>query len=279
MSSQVPSGSSQTTTASSPATTGSNVKSQTHVPAFTPRPRRDPPGMSALFVGLTIVCALGASAVVTAAGRDGTSIEGIGTVVSEFLSNIGLRTATATADATAAEREAGETSVNLDFLNTVLRDNAKTSRQEFARVYNEITSLKSEMSALRQGTEAKVGALRANVGLLQTSLDELSLGRDSETDQINKRLAKIEDVISIRADVTASIPHQSFPPIPRKRVQRRAPWTAEEIGGGAYRVKGPTGTFEVVVGSVVPGLGRIEAVKEQRGKLHLVTGVDQPAAE
>lgn len=273
MNSQVPSGSSQTTAGSSQATSGSNVKSQTHVPAFTPRPKKDPPGMSALFVALTIVCALGASAIVTAAGREGTSIDSLGTAVSEFLSSIGLRTveATAHAETAAAEREVSETNVNVDFLGTMVRDSAKSNSQEFARVYKEITSLKSEVSALREGT----GALRSNVSLLQTSLDDLSLGRDSETDRINKRLAKIEDVISIRADVTASIPRQSFPPIPRKRAPR-GHWTAEEMPGGTYLVKGPTGTFEVTIGSVVPGLGRIEAVRRQDGKLRLVTGKDRP---
>jgi len=264
---------------------GSNVKSQMHVPSFTPRPRQDPPGMSALFVAVTIVCALGATAIVTTAGRDGAGVEGLGSTVSGFLSRIGLRAAPTApserSDTLAVEREMGETSVNIDFLGTVVRDTAKATNQEFARVYNEMASLKSEVSALREVTEAKVasthnevGTLRANVNLLQTSLDELSLGRDSETDRINKRLAKIEDVISIRADVTASIPRQSFPPLPRKRAPRIGTWTAAETATGTYLVKGPTGTYEVKIGSYVPGLGRIEAVRQQDGKLHLVTGND-----
>ena len=41
---------------------------------------------------------------------------------------------------------------------------------------------------------------------------------------------------------------------------------------GTYLVKGPTGTYEVTIGSVVPGLGRVEAVRHQDGKLRLITG-------
>ena len=238
--------------------------------------------MSALFVAVTIVCALGASAIVTTAGRDGAGVESLGSTVSGVLNSVGLGVVAAAqperSDTLAVEREMGETSVNIDFLGTVVRDTAKATNQEFARVYNEMSSLKSEVSALRDQTETKVATTRANVTLLQTSLDELSLGRDSETDRINKRLAKIEDVITIRADVTASIPRQSFPPIPRKRAPRAGTWSAEETATGTYLVKGPTGTYEVKIGSYVPGLGRIEAVRHQDGKLRLVTG-RAPASE
>jgi hypothetical protein len=278
----------QVTSGSSQVTSGSTVKSQTHVPSFAPRPRQDPAGMSALFIAVTIVCALGATAIVTTAGRDGSSFDGWTSAVSEALRSIG-RGAVVAAQANqeetlGAEREMGEASVNIDFLGTIVRDHAKATNQEFARVYDEISTLKAEVSVLRETTETKaastrneVGTLRANVNLLQTSLDELSLGRDSETDRLNKRLAKIEDVISIRADVTASIPRQHFPPMPRRRAPRAASWTAEELGNGYFVVKGPTGRFEVTVGSVVPGLGRIEAVRHQDGKLRLVTKEDDQA--
>ena len=47
-----------------------------------------------------------------------------------------------------------------------------------------------------------------------------------------------------------------------------------------YLVKGPSGTFEATIGSYIPGLGRIEAVRHQDGRLRLVTGKDRaPAAE
>ncbi len=255
-------------------------------PAFTPRPRQDPPAMSAMFVALTVVCVLGASAVMATAGRDGGA-EGWASAASTLLSSIGLGAGaspdSSRPDAMTLEREIGASNVNVDFLDTVVRDNAKSTSQEFARVYQEINSLKSEVSALRDRSEstsvvarvndlnAKVGAMRANMSLLQTSLDELSIGRDSETDRINKRLAQIEDVISIRADVTAAIPRQTFPPLPRKRAVRGPAWSAEENGNGTYLVHGPTGTYEVTIGSYVPGLGRIEAVKNQGGRMHLVT--------
>ncbi len=242
--------------------------------------------MSAMFVALTVVCVLGASAVMATAGRDGGA-GGWASAASTLLSSIGLG-AHASADpgqpdAIALARELDASNANIDFLGTVVRNNAKSTRQEFARVYQEISSLKSEVSTLRDRSapasvatrvddlSTKIGAMRANMSLLQTSLDDLSIGRDSETDRINQRLAHIEDVISIRADVTAAIPRQTFPPIPRKRAPRSTAWSAEETGSGTFLVHGPTGTFEVTVGSYVPGLGRIEAVKNQGGKMHLVT--------
>jgi len=270
-----------------PLVPSDNIPQPSFTPAYTPRPRHDPPAMSALFVALTVVCVLGASAVMTTAGREGGA-EGWANAAATILKSIGLSDEASVpsggADALAIEREIGDSNVNVDFLATVVLDSTKSANQEFARVYAEITSLKSEVSALKEHTEPtwasarvddlrdKVGTLRANMNLLQTSLDELSLGRDSETDSINKRLAKIEDVISIRADVTASIPRQTFPPLPRKRAVRGSAWSAHETSLGVYTVKGPTGTYEATVGSYVPGLGRIEAINNQGGRLRIVTG-------
>ena len=43
---------------------------------FTPRPTQDPPGMSALFVAVTVVCALGASSILVTT-RDGFGLAGV----------------------------------------------------------------------------------------------------------------------------------------------------------------------------------------------------------
>lgn len=245
--------------------------------------------MSAMFVALTVVCVLGASAVMTTAGREG-SMAGWASTASSILSSIGQATDGSgnfrQADKVALDRDVDASNANLDFLSSVVRDNAKTTNYEFARIYQEITSLKDEVLTLREKSEpawasAKVDALRdkvdivrANVNVMQGALEDLSNATDRDTDRINRRLAKIEDVISIRADVTASIPRQTFPPLPRKRALH-ALWTAEEIGNGIYTVRGPTGTFEVRIGSYVPGLGRIEAIKNQGGRLRLVTARDR----
>lgn len=259
--------------------------------------------MSALFIAVTIVCALGASAMLTTASRGGLDLDDWTGAVSSLLSSVGLGASASTqpdeASMAAVERDIGTTNANVDFLATVVRDSATSTNRELAQVYSEITSLKGEVSTLRAQTDAaakavsarvddlagtlvtahqEVGTLRANVGLLQTAMDDVSVMHDRDADNISKRLAKIEDVISIRADVTASIPRQSFPPLPRKRAVRAGTWTATETSTGLYMVKGPTGTYEVVIGSYVPGLGRIDAVRHLDGKLMLMTGKVRPTA-
>lgn len=238
--------------------------------------------MSAMFVALTVVCVLGASAVMTTAGREG-GVESAASAAANRLASLGQGAEVnsgAKAATVAPEREVGNSNVNVDLVAAVMRGATPSADQELTRVYQEITKLKSEVSALRRKSEPtlssaelddlrdKVGALRANMNLLQTSLDELSVGRDSETDMINKRLAKIEDAVSIGADITASIPRQT---LPRKRVAPVGSWSAQESGTGTYLVKGPTGTFEVKIGSYVPGLGRIEAIRKESGRKYLVT--------
>ncbi len=250
--------------------------SQAAPPAFKPRSRLDPPAMSAMFAALTVVCVLGAAAVMATTDRDSAwSPSGI-------LAGIGGGSGSNRIDPATLQREIGASKVDIDRLGSLVRDNASSADKEFARVYQEIMTLKGEVTALHGQDELnllsarvddlrdKLGMMRANVGLLQTSLDDLGSARDGEIDRINKRLDKIDDVISFRADVTASIPQQAFVPLPRKRAPRVA-WTAQETGNGTYRVQGPTGTFDVTIGSVVPGLGRIEAVRHRDGKTFLVT--------
>ena len=309
---------------------------------FTPRPKQDPPGMSALFVAVTVVCALGASSILVTT-RDGFGLAGVTSTLDTIFASM-----RSDADIDAASDHTGSIrAVQLDprplhanalaqtqtqALAAAVHGSAQAASEELARVTDEISLLKHEFSVVRSDissvrkdvsaiksdvasvkslvelsvTEDKDDAIHAAASLaiapVKTQVDDLAAGLAATNDEvaglkttahvlyssidqvtaahlkdiakINSRIGKVEDVISLRADVTSAIPTRSIAPLPRRRAPRRPAWTAEEVGPGTYLVKGPTGAFRVTDGGIVPGLGRVEAVRAVDGSLRLVTGKD-----
>lgn len=290
-------------------------------PAFTPRLKKDPPGMSALFVAVTLVCALGAGSIL-ATTPDGINVAGLTGVLDGLLAS----TSRAPGPDAADDHTGSITAVQLDprplrptahSLAIAVRDHARATGREIVRVDSAITAITGEVSALRQdvssmqnlvsevlsrhpqadadaavaplrrqiadlaarlsATDGEVEGLRSTSRILYSSIDRMTSAHVREIDAINRRIGKVEDVISLRADVTSAIPTRVVAPLPRKRAPRQATWTAEEVAQGTYLLRGPTGTFEVKDGSHVPGLGRIAVIRNGEGQLRLLTGKDAAA--
>jgi hypothetical protein len=282
--------------------------------------------MSALFVAVTVVCALGASSILITT-RDGFGLAGLTSTLDTIFA--GIRNdpvADAASDHTGSIR-----AVQLDprplranalaqtqALAAAVHGSAQAASEELARVSDEISSLKSEFSTVKKdissvkslvvlgltqdnddaihaaaslavapitakvddlaaglaATNGEVAGLKSTARVLYSSIDQMTAAHLKDIAKINSRIGKVEDVISLRADVTSAIPTRSIAPLPRKRAPRRVAWTAEETSPGTYLVKGPTGTFQVSDGGIVPGLGRVETVRALDGSLRLVTGKD-----
>jgi len=64
-------------------------------------------------------------------------------------------------------------------------------------------------------------------------------------------------------------------PVPPKTEVGRLPtlddWVLRDVGYGAAVIGGRRGTFEVYAGDVVPGLGRVDAIRRQEGRWVVVT--------
>lgn len=309
-------------------------------PHFTPRPKQDPPGMSALFVAVTVVCALGASSILVTT-RDGFGLAGVTSTLDTIFASMRSDTdADAASDHTGSIRAVqldprslrANTLAQTQALAAAVHGSAQAASEELARVSDEISLLKSEFSVVRgdissvrkdvsavksdvatvkslvelsitedkddalhaaanlaiapvktqvddlaaglAATNDEVAGLKTTAHVLYSSIDQMTAAHIKDIAKINNRIGKVEDVISLRADVTSAIPTRSIAPLPRRRAPRRPHWTAEEVAPGTYMVKGPTGTFQVTDGGIVPGLGRVEAVRAVDGSVRLVTGKD-----
>jgi archaellum component FlaC len=140
-----------------------------------------------------------------------------------------------------------------------------------------VAPLKSEVKDLVTGlavTNSEVEMLKSSTHILYSSIDQTTAAHLRDIDAINRRIGKVEDVISLRADVTAAIPTRSLAPLPKRRPPRMVGWIAEEIAPGLYLLKGPDVTYQVRDGSVIPGIGRIGLQRLADGKLRILTGKD-----
>src|SRR5262249_47545872 len=69
-------------------------------------------------------------------------------------------------------------------------------------------------------------------------------------------------------DLTASIPPQrpaAAPPRKRHMMASISGWSVREANQGRAVLASGIGAFEVAPGTIVPGLGRVDAIRQQRG--------------
>jgi hypothetical protein len=303
-------------------------------PHFTPRPKQDPVGMSALFVAVTVVCALGASSILISTRDGGTGIAGALDNLVAAVSRIGTPAVTSehTGSIAASRSAVVPAMAGTEAPASVLPGSAQEASEEIARMGDDIADLKSAVAAVKKdvssvkslmavsqtsaidaagaaaeaAVNAAVAPIRSDVkelaarltatrddltsGLAATmdglaavqaanqhvmsSIDQMTSSHLRDIEAINRRIGKVEDVISLRADMTSAIPTRSIAPLPKRRALQRQGWTAEETSPGLYRIKGPTATYEVRDGDVIPGIGRVEVVRTADGKVRLLTGKD-----
>lgn len=147
-----------------------------------------------------------------------------------------------------------------------------------AKMDADITALKKTVADVATdveyvGQRVETVAVRAITAsaTLRSSID----GNDERLAAVTKRLDKIESTMG--GDLTSSISpqHRSGTPgqaTARKRVIMGIPgWSVQEASDGKAVITGRSGSFEVQPGSVVPGLGRVDDIKQQRGRWVVTT--------
>ncbi len=116
------------------------------------------------------------------------------------------------------------------------------------------------------------GGGECGIALLRTSIDDISARTDKQIATVNKRLDRLESLVEGRGEVTGSITRTPA----RKRSHRAnlTDWSAQEVLGDVI-LTGRTGSFEARPGTIVPGLGRVEAVRHEDGRSIVVTNRGQ----
>jgi hypothetical protein len=141
---------------------------------------------------------------------------------------------------------------------------------------NGVSAAKPELSALK--AELAGAAHNAN-GQFAKLADRLERLEQAQSEPAAK-LARMADLLeklekkstAAPPETTGSIASQSVAP-EAKRTDRILPdWVVQSAQGGRVLVASRyNGVFEVVTGAVLPGIGRVEAIKRQDGQWVVVT--------
>jgi len=147
--------------------------------------------------------------------------------------------------------------------STEMHDMLRTMREQLA----ELSALKNTLDVATRGANAQFAK----------NADRLDRVERAETDQAAK-LAHIADAVdkldrhAAALDATGSIT-SADPTIEGKATDRiLQDWVVQQVQGGRALVENRNGgIFEIGAGSVLPGVGRVDAVKRQDGQWVVVT--------
>jgi hypothetical protein len=127
-----------------------------------------------------------------------------------------------------------------------------------------------EFSATVQAMKAQFAALSA----IKAHLDDATRSTTGQFAKIADRLDRLDKLASAAPEVTGSI--ASSPPPSPPAIAPMPPtvdgWIVQDVQNGRALVANRNGgVFDVGAGSLVPGLGRVDAIKRQDGQWIVVT--------
>src|SRR5687767_1880601 len=147
--------------------------------------------------------------------------------------------------------------------------NTPRAAVDLGALHDTMTKMRSEIAALRAGIDTGARSNNAQFAKVAERFDRIERATDPA------RLAKALEALERRADVTGSVGQQSDatpvpPPAPRAAVLDG--WVIRNVSRGVALIQGRRmGVIEVERGDIVPGLGRIEAIRRQDGHWVVVT--------
>jgi hypothetical protein len=133
----------------------------------------------------------------------------------------------------------------------------------------------AELSAMKSNLDGSIRNANTQFVAIAERLDRVERAATNPAAQ----LAHIADAvdrlnkINTAPETTGSIAPMSTPPLEPKIVDRIVEdWVVQDVRGDRALVEGRNGSlFEVGAGSILPGVGRVEAVKRQDGQWVVVT--------
>lgn len=134
---------------------------------------------------------------------------------------------------------------------------SQTEAIDLTVVQGAMASLRNELSAIKASVESSNRNVNAQL--------------EKFTERLERRTPTAQAPGRTSGDVTGSIRQQALttPSAPRPRVIEG--WALRRVSQGVAVIQGREGAIEVATGDVVPGIGRIEAIRRQDGRWAVVT--------
>lgn len=154
---------------------------------------------------------------------------------------------------------------------------AKDTRPDVHALQESLTQLKTELAALRTSVEAGTRSTNAQFVKIGDKIGErVDRAQADPAAKLTKALEAL-DRIDRRTEVAARETTASIaPPAPTPAaVTPAAPsvpgWVVRDVYRGTAILQGRLGVIEVEAGDMLPGVGRIEAIRRQDGRWIVVT--------
>jgi hypothetical protein len=141
-----------------------------------------------------------------------------------------------------------------------------------------IGAMRREIATLKSNVEAGVRSTNAQFGKISERIERSDRAHVEPVAKLAKAVEALQRRADAAQDATGSVSPpraaaagQAAPP-PQPRVQYVDGWILRGVNRGVAYIQGRTmGLIEVEQGDVVPGIGRIEAIRRQDGRWVVVT--------
>ncbi|MEY9421231.1 hypothetical protein ABIF69_007673 [Bradyrhizobium japonicum] len=163
--------------------------------------------------------------------------------------------------------------------NVAANTEIRNLRETVALLRKQVSGVSENLDGLRTAVDQSSKATNDRFGRFAENLDRIERVSSSSTVKLDK-LAQAQAQVPAPAAVASQPPSQTMPmkasvaapeitgsvppSAPRKVVKG---WSVRQAYEGIAILQGPNGVIEAVLGQQVPGLGRIEEIKNENGRL------------
>ena len=163
--------------------------------------------------------------------------------------------------------------------NVAANTEIRNLRETVALLRKQVSGVSDNLDGLRTAVDQSSKATNDRFGRFAENLDRIERVSSSSTVKLDK-LAQAQAQAPAPAAVASQPPSQTMPMMasvaapeitgsvppsaPRKVVKG---WSVRQAYEGIAILQGPNGVIEAVLGQQVPGLGRIEEIKNENGRL------------
>ena len=152
-------------------------------------------------------------------------------------------------------RQVSGVSENLDGLRTAVDQSSKATNDRFGRFAENLDRIERVSSS----STAKLDKLAQGQAQAQAQAPAPAMVQSQPASQQGPMMASVA-----APEFTGSVPASERASAPRKPIKG---WSVRQAYEGIAILQGPNGVIEAVLGQQVPGLGRIEEIRNENGRL------------
>ncbi|MDX3966424.1 MAG: hypothetical protein QHD01_07475 [Bradyrhizobium sp.] len=152
-------------------------------------------------------------------------------------------------------RQVSGVSENLDGLRTAVDQSSKATNDRFGRFAENLDRIERVSSS----STAKLDKLAQGQAQAQAQASVPAMVQSQPASQQGPTMASVA-----APEFTGSVPASERASAPRKTIKG---WSVRQAYEGIAILQGPNGVIEAVLGQQVPGLGRIEEIRNENGRL------------